>query len=328
MKLLSRLSPILLISGAVLRICGTGKAALWHDEAVTLYRAGLPLLSLTQNNSEQSGDLLLEMFLRPLLAISHSLWLLRLPSLLASLVCLWLVWTLLKRLQFNPVQTALACGFVAFTPGLLWMAQDARSYSLLTMFFLAAILYTLDGNLLGMTLCSGLMLYCHNTAPAFVLAVLLIAVLLYPWKALRIFKWAILIGLAYIPQALLVLVNNDVNAAMLQPVPEMSIAWTLITIVQAFWASVHTDLATVFISLLVLALTLGLVFSKVRAHGRIVSGMAFGIPLAVLGLVSIVANVFIYRTIMPLIIPFLLWLGWELGRDRMGTKYRTIMSLL
>jgi hypothetical protein len=40
---------------------------------------------------------------------------------------------------------------------------------------------------------------------------------------------------------------------------------------------------------------------------------------------SIVANVFIYRTIMPLIIPFLLWLSWELG---MGTRYRTIMAML
>ena len=49
----------------------------------------------------------------------RSLWLLRLPSLLAGLLSLWLVWKLMQQLHFTPWQQLLTALFTALLPGLL-----------------------------------------------------------------------------------------------------------------------------------------------------------------------------------------------------------------
>ena len=101
-----RLPALLLIIGAVLRVARTGAAAIWFDESNTLYRASIPFHTLFTETSENSGDLLLEIILRPLLALSHSVWMLRLPSMLAGLASLWLVWKLMERLDFTKIGRA------------------------------------------------------------------------------------------------------------------------------------------------------------------------------------------------------------------------------
>jgi hypothetical protein len=55
----SRLPVFFLLLGAALRIGTLGYAAIWYDEAVTLYRTTIPFMQLFTNRSENSGDLLL-----------------------------------------------------------------------------------------------------------------------------------------------------------------------------------------------------------------------------------------------------------------------------
>src|SRR5664280_1053774 len=111
----SRLPILFLLAGSVMRIATLGSAAIWYDEAVTLYRTPIPFMTLFTNRSENSGDLLLELILRPLMAIGpHSLWLLRLPALVAGLISLWLVWLLMQKLSFSLWQQIITAALVAF----------------------------------------------------------------------------------------------------------------------------------------------------------------------------------------------------------------------
>jgi hypothetical protein len=306
----SRLPCLILLFGAVLRIATLGSAALWYDEAVTLYRTGLPLLQLFSNKSEGSGDLFLELLLRPAMAIdAHSLWLLRLPALLAGLISLWLVWLLMQRLQFNWQQQCLAAVFAAFLPGLIWLGQDARAYGLLACLLLAALWFALESRWLGLGACCGLMIYCHSTGPAFALGVLVIAYYLYPWKVRSLLISAACIGLAWLPAAYRILQDGG----------SLSYAWgntsTLELWIVSGFAAAWTKIPTIpfFIGCAVLAMTLCLLLTKIKGDGRIVSLLAWSIPLVGMMLFSLYRNVIIYRTLMPLLFPFVLWLAWELG---------------
>ena len=156
-RYLPKLPLFILALGAVIRILGTGSSALWYDESATLFRTGIPFLTLWVERSENSGDLLLELIERPLMALSHNLWLFRLPSMLAGLVSLWLVWKLMRRLDFSLPQQVLASTFVAFLPGLIWIAQDARVYGILALLILAALWFALESRWLGLLAVCGLM---------------------------------------------------------------------------------------------------------------------------------------------------------------------------
>jgi uncharacterized membrane protein len=330
----SRLPIIFLLFGGAIRIVTLGSAAIWYDEAVTLYRTTLPLLQLFSNKSEGSGDLLLELLLRLVMWISpHSLWLLRLPSLLAGLISLWLVWLLMQQLHFTPRQQCLTALFAAVLPGLIWLGQDARAYGLLACLFLAAIWFAQDGRWLGLAACCGLMIYCHSTGPVFALGALVIALYVRIHDAqicgfkfdLWIFKVALpaagIAVLAWIPAILRILQDGGSLVYAWGSTPTYEIWW--LSGFAAAWTKMPTGLF--FIGSVLMLLTLCLILSGVGNSGRVVALLAWGVPLAGLVAFSLYRNVIIYRTLMPLLIPFVLWLGWELGSLE---KHRSIRFVL
>lgn len=314
-KIIKELPAILLVFGALLRITGTGAAALWFDESNTLVRTNIPFMSLFSESSENSGDLLLEIVLRPLMSLGHSLWLLRLPSLLAGLVSLWLVWKLMQRLSFSPSQQTITAALVAFLPGLLWIAQDARSYGILSCLFLAAIWFALESNLIGLLVMCGLTIYAHNTGPVLAAAAFIISAYIYPWKIKHIILVGIITMMAWIPG-----IYRMLNHWIIQQpwAPILTLPWFLTSTIQAIWpelwgggffiAALGTLLFTPFLLLS---------RSNVRARGRLIPLMAWTIPLGMLILFSIISkgNIILYRTLMPLLFPFSIWLGWELGTN-------------
>lgn len=326
-KIKAHLPALFLVSGAVLRIAGTGAAAIWTDEAVTLYRSRLPFLLLWQNHAEQSGDILMEALVRWQTMFSTSVWALRLPSLLAGLACLWLVWLLMQRLDFNPTQQTITAVLVAFAPGLIWDAQNARPYSLLAFFFLLALYFLLESRWLAFGLSLSLMCYTHNIAPAFVLAAGIIAWLLYPTRFRLLATTSCIVFLSYIPQFLLIFQNQQWISMQIAPLPAFSLNWFVMSLIQAFWATTITDALTVLLALLVLLLTLGLVFTRLRARGRWVPALAAAIPFTVIFLASaLFTNIFVYRAIIPMFLPFFLWLGWELGLKGWKLSYRSVLA--
>ena len=321
-KYLSKVPALLLIIGGLVRVAGTGEAALWYDESNTLYRTTIPFLTLYSQRTEAAGDLLLEIILRPLMVLSHSVWMLRLPSMLAGLVSLWLVWKLMQRLEFTLSQQICTTTLVAFMPGLLWMAQDARSYGLLACLFLAALWFALESRWLGLLAVCGLMIYAHNTGPVCAVAALTVAIYLYPWKTKKILLVVLGIVVAWIPAA----VHMFVGLSTQQPwQAHLTSAWLLSSTITALWP-VFFNGWFYLLALIALNSSMFLLLSKVRAHGRIVPLLAWLISGAGLIAFSLITgnNVVLYRTLMPMLFPFCLWLGWELGRERVFSKAMSI----
>lgn len=126
-----RLLPLLLLLGAALRLYHTlREPSLWQDEAA------LVLNVLRKDFGELLGPLLFHEAAPPLflwleratvLALGDSLWALRLPPLLASLLSLGLFASAARRL-LPPAAAAWAVFFFACSDRLLWHACEAKPY--------------------------------------------------------------------------------------------------------------------------------------------------------------------------------------------------------
>lgn len=314
-KFLPIIPPMILSIGVILRVAGTGASAIWYDESNMIYRAGIPFLSLWTEKSENSGDLLLEILLRPIMAINHSIWLLRLPSIVAGLISLWLVWKLMQRLDFSLRQQITTCLIVAFLPGLIWLSQDARTYGLLACIFLAALWFALESGWLGLLAVCGLSIYVHNIGPVMAVTALIIAAWLYPWKIRRILLVALFSAIAWIPAIVHILQSWIVQ----QPwQPQLTFSWLLYSTIRAIWPMNYKEWFFLVAGLILLRTAIFL-FSRNRSHGRIVPLLAWTLPVGGLIIFSLITcnNVVLYRTIMPTLIPFSLWLGWEMGRQKL-----------
>jgi hypothetical protein len=334
----SRLPPLILFLGAVLRAATLGAAALWYDESVTAYRASLPFWQFYAARTDNSGCLLLDLILRLFvalggrgeiyLALTTPLWLLRLPSLLASFGALWLVWLIMRELQFTLRQQVVAAAFAAFLPGALWIGQDARAYSLLSFVFLLGLWYALQGRLVGMAACLGLLTYCHNTGPVFALAVFCIAIYYRPSRWRRILIAGALAALTWVPAAVrAVLVSVDAFGIYQPWQLTLTFSWLVKSMVTAIW--VARDQAFNLAGFLLGIASLGLLYSRAwQCRARNALLMACLIPLLGLVLASVfLFNIVVYRVLMPCIFPLALFLGWEFGHAS-PTRYRLALAAL
>ena len=195
-------SKALLIIGAVIRFLSVPLPDIWYDEAFSLALTRLPLLEMVRIQAIDFNPPLWELVLLPFAKISdriNSLSMLRLPALLAGLLSLWLVWQILEELEPTGNQRLFTCLLAGLLPVGFWVAADARVYSLFIALYLAAALFAIRSQWLGLTAVCGLMMYAFTTAAAFVSGVLAMALYLYPkqWKQLLIS--ATVIGAVSIP---------------------------------------------------------------------------------------------------------------------------------
>lgn len=332
-KYLPNLPAFILAIGAILRIAETGASAIWFDETATLYRSTLPFFSLWVSRVDASGAILLDLILRPLLALSHSLWILRLPSLLASLVSLWLVWKLIQKLNFTRLQQVVSCTFISFLPGLLWISLDARSYSLLACLFLAALWFALDGRWLGLMALCGLSVYVHNVGPVFAVVALLIAWYLRPEQVRFVLVTALGAALAWIPAVIHMLMTWGVQQPW-QPI--VTFNWIYYSSMLVLWP-VRWNVVIIFCAFFVLGFTVLYVGMVLLLHiykrqnsNRLIPIAAWILPLVGLTLASLLTrnNFITYRTLAPALYPFALWLGYELGIQRWYTVLFTAAWIL
>lgn len=325
-KYLPHLPALLLSIGGLLRIVTVGAAAIWFDECITMIRTRLPFLQLFSDTRtwENSGDLFLDVIERPLMAIGQNVILLRLPSLLAGLISLWLVWKIMQRLGFTPLQQVITSALVAFLPGLLWIGQDARSYSIVGMFFLAGLWFTLEAGWLGMLACCGLLYYCHYTAAALAAALLAISLLLRPYAWRR----TVLIGAVVVASWLPGIYRMLSHWIIQQPwEPTVTIKSFLMGLTMATWTHQISNSAMVFAFMGVGFLTLFFLVDRrmIMPFSRSVPMLAWGVPMGLQICFSLVThnNFVMYRTLQPLLWGAMLWLGWELGRP--GWFRRTLL---
>ncbi len=153
----------LFILAAILRVIQLGDAALWYDEAITGWFARLPIPQLI---TATAGDthpplyyLIVWIFTR---CLGSSEWVIRLPSYLASLAALVMVWVISGKLQFSRTVRLVAFSAMALSPFELHFAQEGRMYALLQLEVLICWCCILDRRWWGVFWSSLAMLYTHN----------------------------------------------------------------------------------------------------------------------------------------------------------------------
>jgi len=299
------LSLGILAIGALIRIIGYASSAIWFDEAMTIYRAKLPLGQMLANRSEFSGNLLWELLIRPFVAINDSPAVVRLPALALGILSLWLAWRLIERLNFGLSSRLFSCLFIAMMPSQIWISQDARQYSLLTCLYLLGGLCALNGQWLGLLVSAVLVSYTHFVGPAYAIGMLAVAMLAQPREWKRIALIGVVAVSSWLPWYLYrtqVIPLEDFWLARLPPllfIREFSLA---------FWIGSLTGgwlVASFYVS--AVSILLALLMTRVRHLPTFVFFMA---PLLIM-LVRAFAgqNVIFYRTLTPLIIPLALWMG-------------------
>ncbi len=184
--------------GAILRLATLGRQSLWLDEAESYWMAHRPWQQMLASlPSYDDHPPLHYLVLQPMIALGGSEWLLRLPSALAGIASIVLLYALGAELFNRPTGLLAAC-ILALSPLHIWYAQEARMYALVAVLALAAGLFAAralrtnhpaDWVLLGV--CQGLALWTDVAAVWLTLALNTAALLLVGalWRSRRFWPW-------------------------------------------------------------------------------------------------------------------------------------------
>lgn len=221
---------IIFLIGVILRVQGINKTAIWFDESITIYMARMPLLNMIKTTQLGFNPPLWEIIVWANFKIfGESIFSLRLPSLVSSIASMWVVLKILSHFEFSYWTKVAVIFFVALIPYNLWLAQDGRVYSLLSLLYLTAFWFTLQKRWLGVISSVGLILYAHTFGSFFVSAIYLIAIFQDPtnWKKITLLFSVSLI--TFIPW-LFVIVNLTSSNSSLPPMTTLSILDSLSSI--------------------------------------------------------------------------------------------------
>lgn len=151
----------ILLVGSAVRLAGLGASAVWFDEAYTAGVARLPVLDMVRVSAMNSWPPLWYLLTAVFLQFGTNEITLRLPALLCGIGTLPLAWAVAERLGLSQTARIVGVGALAILPYQIWIAQDARAYSLLALLYLAAAWFGLERRWLGLAAVVGLSLYTH-----------------------------------------------------------------------------------------------------------------------------------------------------------------------
>lgn len=167
---------VAILVGAALRFYHLGANSLWVDEFATLFVAAhspadILRLSSTANFIPPLYFLLVHGVLQ---VFSESEVALRLPSVVAGICTIPVVWLLTAELTMSRSTASIAGALVAVNPLHLWFSQEARPYALLLFFGCCALLSLTravrTGSLgfwIAFSVCTGLAILTHTTGLIF-----------------------------------------------------------------------------------------------------------------------------------------------------------------
>jgi mannosyltransferase len=196
--LASRLIWIIVGLGALLRLSTLGMQSFWLDESITYWTVNRSLPALAEDMATASRPLFFYIVYLFYLVGEHE-WVLRLPSALAGIAGVGLIYVLGWEL-FDRRTGLLAAALLALSPLHLWYSQEARFYALVGLLGLAAVLFAVRGLkynrghdwvLFGLFM--GLGLWTESGAIWLILAINLAGLLLLRslFQGWRIFGWAL-----------------------------------------------------------------------------------------------------------------------------------------
>lgn len=157
-----------IIIAFILRLYQLGKGAFWYDEGVTVVLSRLPwdkMIQATAGDVHPPGYYII-IWLLARTGIPLTEGIARLPSLIFSLIGIYLTWKLVDRpeISLSNVGKYIIIAWIIISPLQLHYAQESRMYSLLQVEVLAGILFILDRRKLLFSLILIAMLYTHNYA--------------------------------------------------------------------------------------------------------------------------------------------------------------------
>jgi hypothetical protein len=163
-------------AGIALRINGIFTTGIWYDESLPFAVGRLPFWSMLYatryTDAPPLWDLIAWWGIR---IFGQNEIALRLPSLIASIFTLWLVYKISGEFNLSNLQKAAIMVFICLLPYQIWIAQDGRSYAIFSALYLGGAWFALRGRWLGLTACSGLILYSHYAGPFYVLSLYIVA---------------------------------------------------------------------------------------------------------------------------------------------------------
>jgi mannosyltransferase len=158
------------VAGTALRLLLLGSKSMWLDEVRGLEVARQGMSRLLLGQSEAYHPPLFYVLITPWISRVESPFLLRLPAAIIDVLSLPLLYHLTRRLA-NRRSALTSLWLAAFSPLLIWYAQEFRSYSLLVFLALLATLTLVEGlerpKLLAWLLFVGVMIaafYLHYDA--------------------------------------------------------------------------------------------------------------------------------------------------------------------
>lgn len=298
------LSLALIFLGSLFRMAGLAASSAWYDELYTLYLSRLPVTQIIHFQSLEFNPPLWEILLHPLTNLWPSVLAARLPALACSLAGLSIAWHIMNVLHFSDDQRLLAVGWIAFLPGLLWVAQDGRVYALLSLLYLLGIAAALQDRGIHLATIGLLMIYAHNTAPAFLASLLILLWFLSRrnTSTLRASLRALGIGsiwlVFWLPWALPSLRTWGSQGYL----PRLTAFYFIHQLILAWLGPGTPALFLLTAFLLSASIWLG--------DDKSLLPLTFALPVVLLLLVSLAwTNVTTYRVLSVLGIPFGLWLG-------------------
>jgi hypothetical protein len=189
-----------IVMGIVLRVAGFTAAPIWYDEMFSLLvtHQSLPemLQSLHLNISPPGFEILLWCLVRILGWNEFSL---RIISVVASIITLWLVYRITIILEFSQLQKIATITTIAILPYILVVAQQGRVYAIFEMFYLIGLYSSLRGKWLWLSIAICGMLWCHNLSFLFIPGLILISLILFPRDFKKILIATFLAFLTFLP---------------------------------------------------------------------------------------------------------------------------------
>ena len=176
---MTKLIPtIILTIAALLRFFQLNAAQFWYDEAfcAILARQSIPaLIQATAADNHPPLSYLVFWLANHLPGQPEII--LRLPSLIFSVLAIWLLWRIGLQLKLSNAVTWSAMAFMAITPFQVFFGQEVRMYALLQVLVLAWLLCVLKRRWDMVPFIGGLALYTHNYAIFYCVVMATIAVI-------------------------------------------------------------------------------------------------------------------------------------------------------
>ena len=319
---------LLILLASALRLHRIDAQSLWFDEGWSAWAAIQPTLAQALLADATNPPLYYLLLNLSTGLLGDSEFSLRLPSMLASLLLIALIWQLALRCCGRRAAW-LAAWLATCSAPLWWAAQEARMYALLALLTLALLLAwqrllrrSERRAWLLLLSCETLILYTHNSGPVFVLW-LNLAMLLH-WLARRSFRWPdwrawmagqALVALLWAPWLLNHFLNVAAANSALRDGPQPGIAlfshmWGALLL--APWELTVRSSLTGIVGLLALALLLLAPWRQVETRWLALH-MLMQAGLLTLGL-GIIGNGMHGRYLVPLVPLFCVLLGTAAAR--------------